>query len=99
GLAEFSRDLDLEIQRSGASDPDVTVAGHSYGGAVVGRSELAGLVADRVLHIESAGMGHDIDDPSDLPASQRNVDRYSMTAPDDPISISQGTQLGDNVGH
>ncbi|GAA3546444.1 hypothetical protein AFL01nite_28100 [Aeromicrobium flavum] len=98
-LAEFSRDLDLEIQRSSASDPEVAVAGHSYGGAVVGRSELAGLVADRVLHIESAGMGHDVHEPGDLPASQRNVDRYSMTAPDDPISLSQGTQAGDNIGH
>ncbi len=100
GLADFSRDLQLENQRAGGTNPPrVTVAGHSYGGAVVGRSELHGLVADRVLHIESAGMGHDVHDRDDLPSSQSAVRRYSMTAPDDPISLSQGVQVGDNIGH
>ena len=99
-LADFSRDVSVETERAGGQPrPAVTVAGHSYGGAVVGRSELNGLVADRVLHIESAGMGHGVEDPGDLPASQSKVKRYSMTAPDDPISYSQGTQLGDNIGH
>ena len=99
-LADFSRDLRLENERSAASTPPrVTVAGHSYGGAVVGRSELHGLVADRVLHIESAGMGHGVQDPDDLPASQSAIRRYSMTAPDDPISYSQGAQIGDDIGH
>lgn len=98
-LADFSRDLALEIDHSAAPDAQVTVAGHSYGGAVVGRSELSGLVADRVLHIESAGMGHDIEGPGDLPDSQGDVDRYSMTAPGDVIGLIQGTQAGDNIGH
>ena len=98
-LADFSRDLDLEIASSSSPGARVTVAGHSYGGAVVGRSELSGLVADRVLHIESAGMGHDVRDADDLPRSQSGVDRYSMTAPGDFIEVTQGTQAGDNVGH
>lgn len=99
-LADFSRDLALETEQLGGRPrPAVTVAGHSYGGAVVGRSELNGLVADRVMHIESAGMGHDVRDGDDLPDSQSNVRRYSMTAPDDPIGYSQGAQLGDNIGH
>lgn len=97
-LAEFSRDLDQEIGSATDSRPSVTVAGHSYGGAVVGRSELSGLVADRVLHIESAGMGHDVRDPDDLPDSQSSVDRYSMTAPGDIIELTQGVQIGD-IGH
>ncbi|MBC9226745.1 hypothetical protein GL325_10440 [Aeromicrobium sp. 636] len=97
-LAEFSRDLDLEVGRKGTSETRVTVAGHSYGGAVVGRSELSGLLADRVLHIESAGMGHDVDDRDDLPASQSRVDRYSMTAPGDFIELTQGLQVK-GVGH
>lgn len=92
-LAEFSRDLQLEIEHSGSPDARVTVAGHSYGGATVGRSELHGLEADRVLHIASAGAGHEVDGPGDLPTSQREVDRYSLTAPGDPIEIAQG------VGH
>jgi len=96
-LADFSRDLDLERTSAGSS-ADVAFGGHSYGGAVVGRAELGGLVADRVLHIESAGMGHDVMDAGDIPASQAGVDRYSMTAPSDPIAISQGRQAG-TIGH
>ena len=99
-LADFSHDVRLEIDRSGApSTARVTYAGHSYGGAVVGRSELHGLDADRVLHVESAGMGHDIIDAGDHPASQSGVQRYSMTAPGDAIGLSQGVQRGGNVGH
>lgn len=99
-LADFSRDLQLEIDRSASPDAHVTVAGHSYGGAVVGRSELHGLQADRVLHIASAGMGHDVQDPDDLPSSQRQVDRYSLTAPGDLIELAQGApQVTDNIGH
>lgn len=98
-LADFSHDVRLEVERSGAPDAQVTVAGHSYGGAVVGRSELHGLDADRVMHIESAGMGYDVRDADDLPDSQDDVRRYSMTAPGDFIGLSQGTQTGDNIGH
>lgn len=99
-LADFSHDVRLEVERSGApSTAQVTYAGHSYGGAVVGRSELSGLDADRVVHIESAGMGHDVRDADDLPSSQHDVDRYSMTAPGDAIGLAQGTQSGDNIGH
>lgn len=100
-LADFSHDVRQEIDHSAAAgnDAQTTYLGHSYGGAVVGRSELAGLDADRVLHVESAGMGHDVQDPGDLPASQAGVDRYSMTAPGDIIELSQGTQAGDNIGH
>lgn len=97
-LADFSRDLDLEISRSDATDPSVTVAGHSYGGAVVGRAETNGLVTDRVLHIESAGMGSDVNGASDLPASQDGVRRYSMTAPGDFIELTQGATVG-GFGH
>ncbi|MEJ7757515.1 MAG: hypothetical protein WKF83_15460 [Nocardioidaceae bacterium] len=55
-LANFSNDLRQEIEHSAASGNDVqtTYAGHSSG-AVVGESEVYGLDADRVLHIESAG--------------------------------------------
>jgi hypothetical protein len=100
-LAGFSHDVRQEIEHSAGAGLDIrtTYAGHSYGGAVVGRSELAGLDADRVLHIESAGMGHDIRDADDLPESQADVDRYSMTAPGDIIGDIQGSQVGDNIGH
>lgn len=99
-LAEFSHDVRQEIDHSSAApNAQTTYLGHSYGGAVVGRAELAGLDADRVLHVESAGMGHDVQSPDDLPDSQDDVDRYSMTAPGDVIGDIQGMQLGDNIGH
>jgi hypothetical protein len=93
-LADFSHDVRLEIDHSAAADhdPSTTYLGHSYGGAVVGTSELSGLDADRVLHVESAGAGHDVHSPGDLPSSQDDVDRYSMTAPGDPIAHVQGSQ-------
>jgi hypothetical protein len=100
-LADFSHDVRQEIDHSAAAphDAQTTYLGHSYGRAVVGRAELDGLDADRVLHVESAGMGHDIDSPDDLPTSQDDVDRYSMTAPGDIIDLTQGVQSGDNLGH
>lgn len=93
-LANFSHDVRLELDRSAAAgnDPATTYVGHSYGGAAVGLSEASGLDANRVLHVESAGVGHDISSPSDLPASQDDVRRYSMTAPGDPIAATQGQQ-------
>lgn len=99
-LADFSHDLRDQIGSSAAAgnDVQVTVAGHSYGGAVVGLAEHDGLDADRVLSIESAGMGHGDWTPADLHDTQPDVQRYSMTAPGDPISYVQGVELG-NLGH
>lgn len=74
----------------------VTVAGHSYGGSVVGAAEGAGMVADRILHIESAGAGPGVDGPADYAAP--DTPRYSMTAPGDPIAHIQGVEIG-SWGH
>jgi len=38
-----------------------------------------------VLHISPAGLGDDIDSPDDLPDSQDDVDRYSITPDDDVL--------------
>ncbi|GAA3521303.1 alpha/beta hydrolase [Actinocatenispora rupis] len=99
-LADFSHQLRDQIAASPAAgnDVQVTVAGHSYGGAVVGLAEHDGLDADRVLSVESAGMGHGDWSPTDLHDTQPDVQRYSMTAPGDPISYVQGVELG-NLGH
>ncbi|BCJ32109.1 alpha/beta hydrolase [Actinocatenispora sera] len=99
-LASFSHQLRGAIDSSAAAgnDVQVTVAGHSYGGAVVGLAEHDGLDADRVLSIESAGMGHDVWSPADLHDTRPDVQHYSMTAPGDPIGYVQGVQLG-NLGH
>lgn len=90
GLARFVSGID---HVPGAT---VTVVGHSYGGAVVGAAETAGMQVDRVLHVESAGIGPDVRTLEDLP--RPDTPRYSMTAPGDPIALTQGRQVGP-IGH
>ncbi len=90
-LRDFADGLRLD------TDVDVTAVGHSYGGAVVGVADRMGLPADRVVHVESAGAGARVEDIGDY-APGRDVDRYTMQAPGDSISLSQGQHLG-SVGH
>ncbi|MEW1952884.1 alpha/beta hydrolase [Terrabacter sp. NPDC080008] len=104
-LAAFSHDLRQEIDHSAAGltevhtegrtlmGPAVTVIGHSYGGAVVGTSEQYGLDADNVMHVESAGAGHDVRDIADLRPGRCDVRRYTITAATDPIRFAQGSQV------
>jgi uncharacterized protein YukE len=102
GLKNFTDDLRGEIASHAGSDVTLTAIGHSYGGATVGLAETQGLDVDRVLHVESAGMGHGVWSPSDLPASQAGVQRFSMTAPLDPIEVAQGNAGGlewTGIGH
>jgi hypothetical protein len=76
----------------------VTVAGHSYGGSVVGRAEVAGLIADRILHIESAGAGPGVDSVNDY--ARPDTPRYTLTAPGDIIGLIQGASVGGTtIGH
>lgn len=99
-LASFSHQLrdQINAQAGPGNDVQVTYAGHSYGGPVVGLAEQDGLDANRTLYVESAGMGHDVWQPSDLHDTQSDVQRYAMTAPGDPISAIQGVQLF-GIGH
>lgn len=95
-LAAFSHAVRREVDAV-APGVDLTVLGHSYGGATVGRAELDGLDADRVLHVSSAGAGAGVDDVDDYPVPDR--DRYALTDDDDPIQHTQGTSLGGRIGH
>jgi hypothetical protein len=97
-LAIFSHELRAEItrRRGSAAGVTVVVAGHSFGGAVVGAAERYGLDADAVLHIASAGMGN-VRDPYDYPAPTRP--RYSITAPGDLIGFVQGLPMPPGLGH
>src|SRR6266702_3488217 len=94
-LADFSHQLRDQINQCAGPGNDVqtTYAGHSYGGAILGLAEQNGLDANRALYVEPAGMGHDVWSPSDLHDMQPNVQRYSMTAPGDPIGAIQGLQV------
>ena len=101
-LKHFADDLRGEIAGHAGSGVALTAIGHSYGGATVGLAEAHGLDVDRVLHVESAGMGHGVWSPADLPASQAGVQRFSMTAPLDPIVVAQGNAWGlewTGIGH
>jgi hypothetical protein len=101
-LKHFADDLRGEIASHAGSDVTLTAIGHSYGGATVGLAETHGLDVDRVLHVESAGMGHGVWSPADLPPSQAGVQRFSMTAPLDPIVLAQGNAWGlewTGIGH
>lgn len=84
-LVSFGHEIDRAVGE-GAPGTPVTYIGHSYGGAIVGTAEQMGLRADRILHASSAGTGiltGEYTNPNP------NVQRYSMTAPGDPISVVQ----------
>lgn len=83
GLVSFGHALDAEIEAT-CPDAKTTYIGHSYGGSVVGSAEQLGLRADRVIYASSAGTG-----VFDTPWSNRDVERYSLTAPGDLIQASQ----------
>lgn len=92
-LASFTFDLQNQI----GADTPLTLAGHSYGGAVIGYAETHDLAADQILHIASAGMGNDVYSPEDYTEPCRT--RYSITAPGDPISYVQGMPYVPLLGH
>ena len=99
-LAEFSRDLRQEAHCSTEfNNPALSVVGHSYGGGAVGVAERYGLDADRVLHVESSGMGMGASTIADYTPTNSQVQRYSMTAPSDPITLAQGNYIPPWVGH
>jgi hypothetical protein len=89
-LARFTAGVDH------APGATVTVVGHSYGGSIVGAAEASGMRVDRILHVESAGIGAGVFTPEDLPYP--DTPRYSMTAPGDPIAGTQGVHV-QGIGH
>jgi hypothetical protein len=88
---------DVEGLRMTAPGPaaDLTVLGHSYGGSIVGSAEAHGLVADRVVHIASAGAY--VSDVHAYTAGECGTRRFSMTTPDDPVQLAQGADLAQST--
>lgn len=80
---------------AGIAKPDganLTVLGHSYGGATVGLAEQAGLKADRILYVSAAGMGAGVSGLDDFPQTA-NVPHYSMMARNDlVVGLIQGRE-------
>ena len=89
-LRDFMAGLDIP------STTRSTVLGYSYGGAVVGTAERQGLVADQVLHVESAGAGAGVTGLDDYAGGVGK--HYTMTAPGDPIRLFRGIDIG-GLGH
>ncbi|WP_291378943.1 alpha/beta hydrolase [Demequina sp.] len=71
---------------------DVTVIGHSYGGATVGLAEQAGLRADRILYMAAAGMGDGVHGVTDFPATG-DVPHFAMMVRNDSVvGLIQGNE-------
>ncbi|KAA5830568.1 hypothetical protein F1721_22170 [Saccharopolyspora hirsuta] len=86
-LADF---VNNDLRPQLGEDAKVTVIGHSYGGAVVGLADAAGMRADNVVHVASAGMGDGVSEITNpYPAH-----RYSVTMEHDPIQWAQGRVHG-----
>lgn len=76
-----------------------TLAGHSYGGAVVGIADSLGAPVDRVVFISSPGIGTGVTSSDDVakkdilgntrinPDGSPKVERYSITPEDDAITL------------
>jgi hypothetical protein len=93
GLRDFAGAIDV---RPGSST--LTVTGHSYGGAVVGRAEAEGLRADRILYVSGAGIGNGNGAVASFPHTG-SVPRYALMARNDLIvGYSQDLSLG-SAGH
>ncbi|GAA1860943.1 alpha/beta hydrolase [Myceligenerans crystallogenes] len=73
----------------------LTATGHSYGAAVVGKAEAAGLEADRVLYVSGAGLGNDARTIADFP-NTGDKPHYTMIARNDLIT---GPWQNDQAGH
>jgi hypothetical protein len=81
-LAPRLRDFAAAIQVPAGAE--LTVVGHSYGGATVGLAETAGLTADRIMYVSAAGMGHGVDGLQDFP-NTKDVPHYALMARDDLV--------------
>lgn len=88
-LVECGRDVQEHLRRIGRPGLPVTVIGHSFGGSVVGDAECRGLHADRVVYVSSAGAGPGVRSASQWRNAAPAVARFSLTAPGDPIELTQ----------
>lgn len=82
-LADF---VNNDLRPQLGENAQVTVIGHSYGGAIVGLADASGMRADNLVHVASAGMGAGVTELT----NPYPVHRYSITMEHDPIQWAQG---------
>lgn len=87
-LVAFSADVDRVVDATGRPIP-VTYLGHSYGGSILGTAEVLGLTADRTIYAAAAGAGVGVHTPLQWHNTNSDVQRFSITAPGDPIGLVQ----------
>ena len=79
-----------------------TTIGYSYGSAVVGLAEKAGMTSDRVLYVSGAGLGHGVESIDEFPETG-DVPHFALLAPrDHVVGAIQGLEAdpGDvDLGH
>ncbi len=81
-MVDFSFALRQEVaDRATGSHVPVTMIGHSYGGMTVSMATLAGLSADRLLFVNSAGMG------TGEAGQFADYDVYAMASPGDLVPV------------
>lgn len=90
GLLRFAEGLGLDSGQS------LTAIGHSAGGGIVGYADAIGMSVDRTITIAPSGSGLGIEGltPDEYPAydwngNSRDVQRFTQTAPGDPIWVAQ----------
>jgi len=80
-LVDFSVAVEQEIDGLAAGgEIPVTVIGHSYGGTTVALATMSGLSADRLLFVNSPGLGHE-----GVISELAEYAVYTMGVPGDPV--------------
>jgi hypothetical protein len=77
-LASFTNGMDVPVKA------DVTLIGHSYGGAAVGLAEAAGMKADKIVYAAAAGLGQGNDTLADFP-NTHDKPHYAVMARNDAV--------------
>ncbi|WP_026174528.1 alpha/beta hydrolase [Acaricomes phytoseiuli] len=94
GDTSYAQELGSRLHRFNdaltAATPTAKIAasGYSYGGSILGEAQKLGMNVNRALYIAPAGMGPGVDSTYDFPKAA-STKYYQMTAPGDPIWISQ----------
>lgn len=94
-LAAFANGLQLP------PETDLVPVAHSYGAAVLGRAELLGMHADRVVYVAPAGIGHGAASTADFPNTRHSPHFVLQARNDVVVGWNQGSRVANvlRIGH